>query len=246
MLTDIWTVMWKEWREVLRMGGRRRRAVVRLVISIGALGVIWPWQLGPQFITTPIGVLLAAFTSAMHVAGAVPDSFAGERERHTLETLLASRLPDRAILLGKVMALIAYGVGAAGIMLLFGWATVNAVHGHDGILLYTTWTFVAAAGFSIIAAGLMGAVGVLVSLRAATVKQAQQVLSTLVLLLLFAPIIALPAIPPSWRDTALRLLQEWGVAPAAFVFAVGLLLVQVGLYAIAAARFKRARLIVEQ
>jgi ABC-2 type transport system permease protein len=233
MLTDLWTVMWKEGREVLRMGGRRRRALVRLIIAIGALGVIWPWQLGPQFITTPIGVLLAAFTSAMHVAGVVPDSFAGERERHTLETLLASRLPDRAILFGKVLALIAYGVVAAGIMLLFGWATVNAVHRTDGILFY-------------IAAGMMGAVGVLVSLRAATVKQAQQVLSTLVLLLLFAPVIALPAIPPSWRDTALRLLQEWGVARAAFVLAAGLLFVQALLYAVVAARFKRSRLIMEQ
>lgn len=246
MLTDIWTVMWKEWREVLRMGGRRRRALVRLIVSIGALGVIWPWQLGPQFITSPIGVLLAAFTSAMHVAGVVPDSFAGERERHTLETLLASRLPDRAILFGKVMALIAYGIGAAGIMLLFGWATVNAVHRADGILLYRASTFAAAVAFSLIAAGLMGAVGVLVSLRAATVKQAQQVLSTLVLLVLFAPVIALPAIPPSWRDTALRLLQEWGVARAAFILGVGLLIVQGMLYGIAAARFKRARLIVEQ
>ena len=238
--------MWKEWREVLRMGGRRRSALVRLFISVGALGVIWPWQLGAQFITTPLGVVLAAFTSAMHVAGVVPDSFAGERERHTLETLLASRLPDRAILFGKVMALIAYGVGTAGIMLLFGWATVNAVHRTDGILFYRASTFAAAVAFSIIAGGLMGAVGVLVSLRAATVKQAQQVLSTLVLLLLFAPIIALPAIPPSWRNTALRLLQEWGVARAAFVFAVALLLVQASLYAIAAARFKRSRLIVEQ
>jgi ABC-2 type transport system permease protein len=246
MLTDLWTVMWKEGREVLRMGGRRRRALVRLIIAIGALGVIWPWQLGPQFITTPIGVLLAAFTSAMHVAGVVPDSFAGERERHTLETLLASRLPDRAILFGKVLALIAYGVVAAGIMLLFGWATVNAVHRTDGILFYRASTLAAAVAFSIIAAGMMGAVGVLVSLRAATVKQAQQVLSTLVLLLLFAPVIALPAIPPSWRDTALRLLQEWGVARAAFVLAAGLLFVQALLYAVVAARFKRSRLIMEQ
>jgi ABC-2 type transport system permease protein len=246
MLTDIWTVMWKEWREVLRMGGRRRRALLRLIISIGALGVIWPWQLGPQFITGPVGVLLAAFTSAMYVAGVVPDSFAGERERHTLETLLASRLPDRAILFGKVTALITYGMGAAGIMLLFGWATVNAVHRADGILFYRPSAFAAAIAFSLVAAGFMGAIGVLVSLRAATVKQAQQVLSTLVLLLLFAPVIALPAIPPSWRDTALRSVQEWGVARAALVLGLGLVLVQGILYGIAAGRFKRARLIVEQ
>lgn len=39
----------------------------------------------------------------------VADSFAGERERHALETLLASRLSDRAILLGEAAALTSYG-----------------------------------------------------------------------------------------------------------------------------------------
>ena len=34
----------------------------------------------------------------------IADGIPGERERHTLETLLASRLSDRSILLGKVMA----------------------------------------------------------------------------------------------------------------------------------------------
>jgi ABC-type Na+ efflux pump permease subunit len=39
----------------------------------------------------------------------ITDSIAGERERQTLETLLASRLPDRAILLGKVAAITLLG-----------------------------------------------------------------------------------------------------------------------------------------
>src|SRR5258705_13563545 len=48
----------------------------------------------------------------------IVDSFAGERERHTLETLLASRLSDRAILLGKFGAAVPYGlaVGLIGAM----------------------------------------------------------------------------------------------------------------------------------
>lgn len=246
MLTDLWTVMWKEGREVLRMGGRRRRAVVRLIVAIGALGVIWPWQLGPQFITTPIGVLLAAFTSAMHVAGVVPDSFAGERERHTLETLLASRLSDRAILFGKLAALLVYGLCAAVIVLLFGWATVNIIHREGAILFYQVSSLVAAAAFSIIAAGFMGAVGVLISLRAATVKQAQQILATLMLVLVFAPMIALPAIPQDWRAAAIHAYQRWGLTGIGVAAAAGLIVLQVILYAAAVARFKRGRLIVEQ
>ena len=49
----------------------------------------------------------------MMVSSLVADSFAGERERHTLETLLASRLPDRAILAGKLLVPVAVAWGAA-------------------------------------------------------------------------------------------------------------------------------------
>ncbi len=41
----------------------------------------------------------------------ITDSIAGERERQTLETLLASRLPDRAIVLGKIIAVTLFGWG---------------------------------------------------------------------------------------------------------------------------------------
>ena len=246
MLTDATTMIWKEWRELLRMGGSRRRAVMRMLFSVGALGVIWPWQLGERFITTPLCIALSAVTAAMYVAGIVPDSFAGERERHTLETLLASRLPDRSILVGKLSALVAYGLASSLVLLAFGWVTVNMVNGWDPVLFYSATTIFAALVFSILAAGLMGAVGVLVSLRASTVKQAQQVLTTSVLLLVFLPLIAFPAIPVEWRNAAAKMLQRWGSPGAAALFAAALLLLQVLLYAVVAARFKRSRLILDQ
>ena len=58
--------------------------------------MIWPWQIGTQFVTSQLSMVLASFTAMMYVAGSFPQPFAGERERNTLETLLASRLPDRA------------------------------------------------------------------------------------------------------------------------------------------------------
>jgi len=245
MRTDIVTIMWKEWREVLRMSGKRRGGLLRLIISIGVLGIIWPWQLGAHFVTSSLAIVLAAFTAAMHVAGIVPDAFAGERERHTLETLLASRLPDRAILFGKIGALTVYGLAASAIMLVFGWATVNVAHARGHLLLYAPGTLVGAALFSTLAAGLLAAVGVLVSLRAATVKQAQQVLSTAVLVVLFVPVIALPGIPPSWRQFAMDTVARYGPRALAAGLAVLLLLVQLVLYAIVLVRFKRARLILD-
>lgn len=240
---DILTVAWKEWRELLRMGGTRKRAIYRMIFSVGILGIIWPWQIGAFFVTSRIAVVLAAISAAMYVAGVVPDSFAGERERHTLETLLASRLPDRAILLGKLAALISYGLMAAVIVLAFGWVTVNIVHRSDGILLYKPVTLLAAALFSLLAAGFMGAVGVLVSLRAATVKQAQQILSTAIMIVFFVPVVALPTLPPEWREFFGRLLRAEKTAGLAASFAGGLLIIQLILYVVIAARFKRSRLI---
>lgn len=245
-MSDVAIVVWKEWRELLRMSGKRKRAIYQMIFSVGILGVIWPWQIGANFVTSRIAVVLAAVSAAMYVAGVVPDSFAGERERHTLETLLASRLPDRAILLGKLAALISYGLMAVLIVLVFGWVTVNIVHRTDAILLYKPFNLLAAALFSLLAAGFMGAVGVLVSLRAATVKQAQQILSTAIMIVFFVPVIALPTLPPDWRAFFGRMLSPENGAGLAASFAAGLLFVQLILYIIIAARFKRSRLILEQ
>lgn len=243
---DALTVAWKEWHELLRMGGTRKRALLRLVLSVGILGIIWPWQLGAQFVTGKLAILLAAISASMYVAGVVPDSFAGERERHTLETLLATRLPDRAILLGKVLALVSYGLVAAFVMMVFGWITVNVVHRTDGLLMYSVSTLAGAAVFSLLMAGSMGAVGVLVSLRSATVKQAQQILSTAVMILLFMPAIVFPMLPPESREYIGNMLQPGNAAGLAATLAGGLLLLQILLYLIVFARFKRSKLILEQ
>ena len=42
MLNDIATMIWKEWRELLRLGGSRRRAIMRMLFSVGVL-YLWSW-----------------------------------------------------------------------------------------------------------------------------------------------------------------------------------------------------------
>ena len=246
MLSDIRPILWKEWRELLRMGGSRRRSIFRLVFSVGIIGVLWPWQVGAPFVTSKLAIVFAAFTSSMYVAGLVPDSFAGERERHTLETLLASRLPDRAILFGKIVALVTYGLCAAVVMLAMGWLTVNLLHRTDRILFYDVATLLGAIVFSIIGTGLMAAAGVLVSLRAATVKQAQQVLSTAVMILFLMPLIVISTVPAEFRDRFTKLVDGWGGWYLPVAIAAALILLQAILFAITIARFKRGRLILER
>lgn len=240
---DVQTVVWKEWRELLRMSGRKRSALARHVFSIGIIGVIWPWQFGLAFVHSALSIVLAAVTALMYIAGAAPDVIAGERERHTLETLLASRLPDRAILLGKIIALVQYGCSAALVMLVIGLITVNIVHGAGDLLMFSATQLITAAVFTPLAAGLMAAIGVHVSLRAKTVKQAQQTLSTAVLIVLFAPALAIPGMPESWKTAVGTWLQSERRALMLAGLASAMLLIQALLFLLAAVRFKRGRLI---
>jgi len=74
-----------------------------LLATVGTLGLIVPLSIGSGYVGLP-AVAITVMAALLIVMSIVPDSFAGERDRATLETLLASRLPDRAILLGKVAA----------------------------------------------------------------------------------------------------------------------------------------------
>lgn len=242
-MSDVQTVVWKEWRELLRMSGTRKGAIMRHLFSVAVIGVLWPWQFGLPFVQSALGVVMTAMTALMYVAGAAPDAFAGERERHTLETLLASRLSDRSILLGKIVAMIEYGCVTALVMLIIGLITVNVVHGKGQLLLFSPTQILTAIVFTPLASGLMASIGIHVSLRAKTVKQAQQTLSTAVLVLLIVPAIAFPTVPQSWQSAVIETLRGPNKALLAGGIALGMLAIQIVLFMVAAARFRRGRLI---
>jgi ABC-2 type transport system permease protein len=104
----------------------------------------------------------------------LPDSFAGERERRTLPTLLASRLPDRAILYGKIGMAVSLGWGVTLIVLLLGLVTVNIAHWDGQLLLYSPTIALGNIVLSGLIATLASAAGALVSLRATSVQEAIQ------------------------------------------------------------------------
>src|SRR5574342_1279088 len=108
----------------------------------------------------------------MLAATIVADTFAGERERHTLETLLASRLSNRAILLGKFSAAVAYVWGQILVCLLVGAVTVNLVNWRGQIVFYRASVGVGTAGLGLLGAGLVGGLGILISLRAPKIGRA--------------------------------------------------------------------------
>ncbi len=249
MIKDIGTVVWKEFREMLRGPGARFNTAVMIGV-IGLMGVLLPLQLGAGFATSP-AALLACFSIPMLVIPAtVADSFAGERERHTLETLLAGRLSDRAILLGKVWAPVLHAWALTIIGLLLGLVSLNlkvaGVAGH--LLLFPAWLALSLVTVSFLACWLFAALGVLISLRSPTVQKAQQLLGALTVLPI-APFVVLVLVLGDARFGALLMTvlsrMPGDLRPLVAVGALVLLVVDLGLVWISLARFQRARLILD-
>src|SRR5438045_4186121 len=98
MATDLSTVIWKEWKEFLS----QRSTLLSMLVFLVIFAVLLPYQAGAGWVESPLGVVNLLFMPLFFVLTVIADAFAGERERHTLDTLLASRLSDRAILFGKL------------------------------------------------------------------------------------------------------------------------------------------------
>jgi len=245
MIPDAVTVAWKDLKEIFSQGGGGWRGNLRLFIFLGVFGIYLPAMTGPDWVKTPLTLAYWAWVPFFLVTGLVADAFAGERERHTLETLLASRLSDVAILLGKVGAAVAYGWGLTLATLVMGVVTLNVANWGQGLIMYPAIIFIAAVVLSLLTALLSAGVGVLVSLRAATVRQAAQTMSVATLLLLFVPMLTLRLLP---QDIQLRLLQSVsGVGMTTVVIVAVLVLAALdgGFLLVALARFKRSRLILD-
>jgi ABC-2 type transport system permease protein len=245
MNRDTLTVIWKEWRSILRSQSRRWRVIAMLGAPLILFGVYVPWDAGEYWLAGPLPIIGAIALAILTVVLTIPDSIAGERERHTLETLLASRLPDRAIVYGKL----GFSFGLASMialsMLVLGLITFNLAHWNGSVTTYELWTGLAALAFSILIALLGAGIGVSVSLRAASAQEAQQTLTMLMFL------------PPTFLGITLMLLgrrasegggivelvSRWDPVHIGIVLAGILLIVDIVVIVSAVRRFERASLI---
>jgi ABC-2 type transport system permease protein len=250
MIADIWTVMWKEWREMLRQSGSKRSTAGVSVLMIAVMGIFMPWQAGIAWVTTPVCLGLWVVIPVVLIATTVADSFAGERERHTLETLLATRLSDRAILFGKIGATVSHAWVMAQIVLFIALVVVNVRFWEGQILFYRADVMLSGLGLSLLVASLVSTAGILVSLRANSAKQAQQTLGLAVFILAWAPILALQVLPAEWEarlGQALKAFMASGadLTQVILTVAAALGLLNAGLLVAAMARFQRTRLILD-
>jgi ABC-2 type transport system permease protein len=160
------------------------------------MGIYLPLQFGPVWIDlTPIGMVLLLWIPFFVIISFMGDAIAVERERHTLETLLASRLPDQAILLGKIMATVLYAWGMSILSILLGLVLVDLFSLQGHWVFYPPDLFVDALVLTLLASLLGASAGVLISLRVSTVRQAQQILSIGTIVLVFGTTFVLRALP---------------------------------------------------
>jgi ABC-2 type transport system permease protein len=246
MNADFATVFWKEWKEIVLERSAGGSGSYRPLILIAVLGIFVPFQMGPGRFFSATGLLMPTFFSAIVITTVIADSFAGERERHTLETLLASRLSDRAILFGKIAASIAYGWLMSFSCILAGAITVNVAHWHGKILMFhdtASWLII------LLGPPLMGGVvataGVLVSLHSATVRHAQQTLSVAFAVLFLGIVFGSNSLPAEWKTWFARILFTWPQADLVLAAAGVLLAIDLALLFAGMARFQRAKLVLD-
>jgi ABC-2 type transport system permease protein len=244
MLSDIAVIMWKEFKELFTQRGRFRGGLVGMALFVVVFGIFMPLQTGRDWIETPVGLVYWSWVPFLLASSIVADLFAGERERHTLETLLASRLSDRAILLGKIGAAMAYawGITVAGVLL--GIVTVNIAFGKGELLFFPPVVAAGIFGLSFLVALLAAGLGVFVSLRAATVRQAQQTFS-LAFFVVFIPLFLFPMLPLEWRLKMAQAVQNLNLTTALMAIFGVLGIADVLLVFAAERRFRRNRLILD-
>lgn len=231
-MTDLGAVMWKEWRE-LRAQRQEvgRGAAIAATLFFVALAGGMAALAGPFIVTTPL-ILVGAFVPAIAVVASSCEAFAGERERHTLETLLASRLTSEAILGGKVFVQVAYGLAMSlAIVSIF-------VVGGNARTITAPWKLPSPAMLVAIFAVtplqlfLMTTAGALVSLRAPTVRQASIRLMMLFVLFFVVLVLAIKLLPLPRNPLAVTIGMAMLLAVADVV-----------LFVLAWVRFRRETLI---
>jgi len=181
MISDILTVMWKERKLLFRQHGSRTRLLFTLLVPVLMFSIFLPWQIGTGWVEGYWSLLASVLIPLLLVGTVIPESFAGERERHTLGTLLASRLPDRAILFGKIALAVGYAWLMTFLTLIVSLVTANIVHWSGQITLFTPAVALTNVVLTLLLAIIMANLGVLISLRSSTVQGATQTLMAAVM-----------------------------------------------------------------
>lgn len=232
----------KEWK-LLRdqFGGTSWAgfAVVGLFLGLTAASA---YLSGEVAIASPAVLLTYPLIAASVAIQPVVESFAGERERHTLETLLATPLSDRGILAGKMAAAFVPAVGFALLLFAFAVGAANVFAGADEIILPPAWIGVGTVVLVFAMAGLVSTGGVLVSMRSASVRRATQTFGFVVVASGLTPTLGFMLLPGRSRASLLAWAARVDELTLVFVVAAPILLLDILFLVMAMRGFRRGAL----
>jgi ABC-2 type transport system permease protein len=226
---------WSRWNPV----------ILTLLLMIAAFSIYEPLRIGPNWITSPI--MLFSFSLLLPfitVGSIIPYSFVGERERHTLEPLLATPTSNAAILLGKIAIPAFYGWGITFICMVTGLLSINLVFGQGEIFFYPANVIISVIILSLLISLFIASVGAGASLRATTFTQAQR---TLVMVLFFPMMIPAfllgPLSPSGWKTIVSQFLVLIGYSQLFILLTVILLMLIIATILVTLLRFHREKLL---
>jgi ABC-2 type transport system permease protein len=242
MIDDIKTVLWKEVKEEIISN---KQVLLGLLVTVPVFGVILPWNTGRAFVEEPYMLIFLSVLPLVMVINILTDSFAGERERHTLETLLATRLSDHAILFGKILSAVVYAWGVTILTILSGLITVNVAFGQGQLLLFSPLEGLLITLITLLLSIMITSAGMLVSLRASTVRQAETSFLVGMAVIAFVPVVIFYLLPDNLKEQILDQLVSIGLDNVMVLLVFVLIALIAIVISVAMNRFQRNKLILD-
>jgi hypothetical protein len=151
--------------------------------------------------------------------------------------LLASRLPDRSILLGKIIPPVLIGWGTGLIFPLLSLVIVNFAHSDGGVLFYNSTITFGILALSFFSSTVMAAGGVLTSLSSETVQDSTQKLMAFIMV----PAVLIQVVPILFREQVAAIIGGMDGQQYLIIAVLILAIMDFALYAFAFARFQRSK-----
>ena len=178
----VYTVLRKELIELIGDRESLSGPLVQGGIVLFTVGVLVP-SLGKSIWTDPNApVVLFQLFPATIASMIAADAFAGERERGTLETLLATPLEESAVFVGKTLAALSVGLFVSVSSLVCALVVANI---RFGATMLSPRAFASVIVGSIAASLFTSSVAVAISSRVAVARSAQQIAAMAAIMFVF-------------------------------------------------------------
>jgi ABC-2 type transport system permease protein len=215
------------WESFGDRSSRRGGIIQAAVLTVG-LGFLGPRASVEGWSSSaPLSIALFAFIPGVAAASMAADAFAGERERRTLETLLATPVSEGVLLVGKALASIVLGSSVGVLGLLAATETVRSITGAPFVPSFEQT--LGALGAAVASSGLMAAAAIVVSMLVPVARATQQIISV-------GTMVVYGALAVAWG--ALHLAVTWRNV---YLAEGAMMVLAIGVLGIARALFRRER-----